>query len=50
MIRMCSNFCVFACLVEYLYTHIKKVVDDIGPENVVQLVGFKKIWLANWNY
>jgi hypothetical protein len=38
MIRMCSNFCVFACLAEYLYTHIKKVVDDIGPENVVQLV------------
>ncbi|CAD6256520.1 unnamed protein product [Miscanthus lutarioriparius] len=23
---------------EYLYTHIKKVVDDIGPKNIVQLV------------
>lgn len=38
MIRVRSNFCVFACLVEYWYTHIKRVVDDIGHENVVQIV------------
>jgi len=38
MIHVHSNLFVFACLAEYLYTHIKQVVDDIGPKNVVQLV------------